>query len=798
MRQLALALLVGGIASSAFAQPAFKGMSYTSFNPTVLSGAGSDQSLFNISLLGTDTVALNFWWYQDSVNSTSMYSDTNRTATAASIEHAIDQIHSLGMKVFLKPMLDVQDGTWRANIAPNDVDQWFANYTDFVGTFADMAQAKGVELFSIGCEFNLLENPTNTQRWIDVVDDVRSRYDGEVTYAANWNEGGIGGGYELLPWWDQLDYIGIDAYFPHSDVANPSLTQMQSSWNQVADVIEAWRVNRELTDKQVIFTEVGLGSWNGSNVTPWETPPQGSTSDEQEQADGYEALLSVMTQRDWWEGAFWWNWETNPIPGSTTGFTPQNKLVQDVLAGYYGGVVPPLPASNWNNDAGGSIGTGGNWTNGVPNSSFVAVFDRGEAADYTVQLNTTNRTIDQLRVGSNSVTFQSTTGQIRNLTADNWHVDEPNRGMIIGMDSGDVAVVTLTSTVGTFATRAATLGDAAGSNGTLNLTSSSNVLSINGSKPITAELLVGREGAGMLNVTGGARVSFTTIGANADFGLQTGSSGTVNISGTGSSWSSNGAVRVGVEGEALLTVADGGSFSSLLTIVGPEGEVRGNGTITSTSFQNNGLVSPGTSPGTLHITGAYTQSAEAKLLIEIASTTAFDRLEIIGTATLGGLLEVALLNGFVPELGDSFAIMSATGLLNLQLADSMLAPLPTGLGWELNHVGNALFLDVVAAGLPGDYNGDGTVNAADYTVWRDTLGQIGAGLAADGTGPAGTSDGIVDQLDYDLWKSRFGETAGSSSLGRALTSVPEPSSFLLFICFAMGQLLLDRRSFRDA
>jgi hypothetical protein len=74
--------------------------------------------------------------------------------------------------------------------------------------------------------------------------------------------------------------------------------------------------------------------------------------------------------------------------------------------------------------------------------------------------------------------------------------------------------------------------------------------------------------------------------------------------------------------------------------------------------------------------------------------------------------------------------------------------------------------------ITGDYNHNGVVDAADYTVWRDTLGQAGAGLAADGTGPGGVPDGVVNQLDYDFWKANFGQHDGSGS--GPLTAVPEP------------------------
>jgi beta-glucanase (GH16 family) len=72
---------------------------------------------------------------------------------------------------------------------------------------------------------------------------------------------------------------------------------------------------------------------------------------------------------------------------------------------------------------------------------------------------------------------------------------------------------------------------------------------------------------------------------------------------------------------------------------------------------------------------------------------------------------------------------------------------------------------------PGDYNGDGTVDAADYTVWRDSLGHEGIGLSADGSG-----NGSVGPEDYEIWKNSLGEGSGG---GSAAVSAPEPSAIIL-------------------
>jgi hypothetical protein len=73
------------------------------------------------------------------------------------------------------------------------------------------------------------------------------------------------------------------------------------------------------------------------------------------------------------------------------------------------------------------------------------------------------------------------------------------------------------------------------------------------------------------------------------------------------------------------------------------------------------------------------------------------------------------------------------------------------------------------AAVPGDYNQNGVVDAADYTVWRDRLGQMNSLRNED---PGAATPGLVDEEDYDFWKSRFGATAGSA----ALTPVPDPSA----------------------
>src|SRR5690606_8766760 len=94
---------------------------------------------------------------------------------------------------------------------------------------------------------------------------------------------------------------------------------------------------------------------------------------------------------------------------------------------------------------------------------------------------------------------------------------------------------------------------------------------------------------------------------------------------------------------------------------------------------------------------------------------------------------------------------------------------------------------VTGVGLAGDFNGDGTVDAADDTVWRNNLGGDDSVLGGNGN-----NDGVVDQDDYTMWKSNFGQPA-PAALGLTSSQVPEPSSLVLVGLAASGLLYFARR-----
>jgi hypothetical protein len=193
-----------------------------------------------------------------------------------------------------------------------------------------------------------------------------------------------------------------------------------------------------------------------------------------------------------------------------------------------------------------------------------------------------------------------------------------------------------------------------------------------------------------------------------------------------------------------------------------------------------GTLAPGHSAGNTSISGVYKQEGPATLQIEIGGTTpgtTFDTLHIGGSTVLAGTLNVSLISDFIPSAGNTFQIITAAGGIGGRFT-SFVLPALSGLVWQLDYQPNSLSLIVT---IPGDYNHNGTVDAADYVIWRKTLGQIGNWFAADGNG-----NGIVDNGDFDVWRAHFGQTAGSGSGAVANAAVPEPATLVLLIIAAAG------------
>ncbi|MEX2306365.1 MAG: hypothetical protein WD738_02160 [Pirellulales bacterium] len=220
-----------------------------------------------------------------------------------------------------------------------------------------------------------------------------------------------------------------------------------------------------------------------------------------------------------------------------------------------------------------------------------------------------------------------------------------------------------------------------------------------------------------------------------------------------------------------------GSSATFFGTFSPAGSISGTGTVYIEAD-----LTPGASPALVSFGGDVNFGPLATLHIELGGTTIgteYDSITIAGTATLDGTLDITLLDlgggQFMPELGDTFEILTAAGGVAGSFAAQSLPSLTGFLDWNLSTESNGILLSVVPL-QPGDYNVDGTVDAADYVVWRKN----------DGT-----------QAGHDIWRANFGQTAGSGSAAipdSPTSAVPEPASLAPLLLAAAGLFLTFNRT----
>jgi hypothetical protein len=313
-----------------------KGMNYVSWYAGGFGSGVSDQSLGQLAATGANTIGVVVTGYQDNINSTTINWTGARTPSDADLAHVIATAHSRGLRVLLKPHVDLANdgGHWRGQIGQGfnegQWQAWFAAYRDFIGHYAGLARAQGADLFCVGTE--LVATSGRDADWRGVISAVRSRFAGPLTYASNW-----GGDETRIGWWDALDYIGVDAYYPLSDKTDPSVAELQQAWVSRGYVNTLQGLSTRF-NRPVVLTEIGYGSVAGTSRKPAEWQ-QGGPLDVQEQANAYQAAFNAFWGRPWLAGMFWWSWDADSITGGAgdRSYTPHNKPAEQVLRSFYGG-----------------------------------------------------------------------------------------------------------------------------------------------------------------------------------------------------------------------------------------------------------------------------------------------------------------------------------------------------------------------------------------------------------------------------------------------------------------------------
>jgi hypothetical protein len=301
-----------------------KGLNLTAYTAEGYADPRVREDLEKLEALGSNAVVLVPTWYMEKADSNEILPDATKTPSDASLEQAIEWAGDQGLKVILKPHVDVADGTFRGDIQPSDRTAWFDSYVEFISLYAGIAGRSGVDMFSVGTELKSMS--ADTGEWERVIESVRPVFTGDLVYAANWDE------FSQIQFWDRLDLIGIDAYFPLSaEGETPTAATLAAAWKPNVDALEALSIQWGLP---VLLTEIGYPTQAGATAHPWEVR-EGEPPDQAAQAQAYEAAFAAFEGKDWLDGILWWSWRADQTADEDpeTDYSPEGKEAERVLAG---------------------------------------------------------------------------------------------------------------------------------------------------------------------------------------------------------------------------------------------------------------------------------------------------------------------------------------------------------------------------------------------------------------------------------------------------------------------------------
>tara|TARA_R110000868_G_scaffold80081_6_gene227665 strand:- start:5334 stop:6335 length:1002 start_codon:yes stop_codon:yes gene_type:complete len=251
--------------------------------------------------------------------------------TKKGVTQYINMLHKNEIGVLLKPQIWIWKGEFTGNLKMNTEDEWKIleeSYSNFIKAYAEVAEETNTEIFCIGTELEqFVQN--RPEYWKQLIIELRAIYKGKLTYAANWDE------YTKITFWENLDYIGIDAYFPLSEEMNPTVEELKAGWKNWKEAIA--KLSQE-KNKQVLFTEYGYRSMNYTAKKPWLVDRNQENVNLEAQVNATKVIIEEFWKENWFAGGYVWKWfiEHKQSGGNSDNrFTPQNKPAEKTIRELY-------------------------------------------------------------------------------------------------------------------------------------------------------------------------------------------------------------------------------------------------------------------------------------------------------------------------------------------------------------------------------------------------------------------------------------------------------------------------------
>lgn len=228
------------------------------------------------------------------------------------------------LMVFLKPHVWYHK-SWIGDFTlENEKDWkiWEQDYVDYILSYAKIAEEQQVELLCIGTELKqvVLKRPLFFK---ELITKIKQVYKGKITYAANWDNIGA------VNFWNELDYIGVDAYYSLSDKKEPTVQELKLAWDPIK--LNLYQLSK-VDNKPVLFTEYGFESSDYNTKETWGSNGKYPVN-ERAQVNAYQSLYETFYGEDWFAGGFLWKWHLtdSTYRNQEKAFSPQGKKAIEVV-----------------------------------------------------------------------------------------------------------------------------------------------------------------------------------------------------------------------------------------------------------------------------------------------------------------------------------------------------------------------------------------------------------------------------------------------------------------------------------
>lgn len=313
--------------------PYLKGFNFAHEGYGIYNGYGSRkavEALEKQKALGANAIAIVPYSFMrsDSIPRVLPISNGAGSENDSGIVHSAREAQRMGMQVLMKPQVFFGN-SWPGALDMKNEKDWelfFEHYYKWIRHYAFLSEIHQIDMLSVGVEF-AIATLTHEKKWRGMFRKIKGLYQGKLTYSANW-----GKEFENVRFWDELDFIGLNSYYPLSKNDKVTDAELRENFKKVKQKIK--QVSGEF-NKPVVFTEIGFRSMD----SPWKNPhAEGNGSfNELDQQRCYEVIFEGIQGEPWCHGILWWKFPSylEYRGNENDAFTPNNKITEQTIKKWF-------------------------------------------------------------------------------------------------------------------------------------------------------------------------------------------------------------------------------------------------------------------------------------------------------------------------------------------------------------------------------------------------------------------------------------------------------------------------------